>query len=241
MLEPAAAAADEDVRVVRVGRRAEDADRRRGNTPQHVHEHSRRLGAPAAEIHDGAMGGAGRAERIGQEFAEQDRRIDEHVVVGRCKRRAVARGRRESGGNAPARGHLEGDPGRCLLPAVEIHERARTIHDPGRRPQEPAVVGSPPLLGVAQPCGVADRDSGGALRIDDPGDRGVLAKRQGIAGWAHGDDIADVLPGIHEPVGTRCPVGDHEAAATWRIRDLQLDDIRRPVLRDGHAIEELWS
>jgi len=44
-------------------------------------------------------------------------------------------------------------------------------------------------------CGVADRDSGGVLRIDDPGDRGVLAERQGIAGGAQCDDIADVLPG----------------------------------------------
>ena len=241
MLETAAPASDEDVGVVAVRGRTEDGDRRRRDPLQHVDKDSRRLGAAAAEIDDRTMQGAGRAEPIRQELAQQDGRIDEHVVVGRRIRRAVDRCRRQSGRNAPARGHLEGDSGGSLLPAVEIHERARTIHDSRARPQEPPVVGPSPLVRIPQSGLIANRDSRGAIRIDDPGNRRILLDGQGLAGGADGDDVTDVLPGVHEPIGTRCPIGNDEAGATGGMRDLQLNDVRRPVGGDGDVVIELWS
>ena len=241
MLEAAAAAADEDVRVVGVRGRAEDADRRRRDALQHVDEDPRGVRSAAAEIDDGAMGSAGRAEPIRQELAQQDRSVDEHVVVWGRVHRAVDGRRNQTRGHAPPCRHLERDTGRCLLPPVEIHERARTIHDSRARPQEPAVVGPSPLIRIPQSSGIAHRDPVSALGVDDPRDRRIVLNGQGIARGAHGDDLTDVLPRVHEPIRAGRPVRNDESAATRRIGDLELDEIRGPVRGDGHAVGELWT
>src|SRR3989442_13872010 len=88
---------------------------------------------------------------------------------------------------------------------------------------------------------MANRDRAGALRVGDPGDRGVLVDGKWIAGGADRDDVPDVLPRIHEPIGARGPVWDDDTARIRGIVDLHLDQICGAVRRNRDAIVELGS
>jgi len=74
-----------------------------------------------------------------------------HAVVGRCKRSCCRSWSARAGGDAPAAGTWK-VTWPCLLPASEIHERARTHPRPDVDRQEQRVVGPPPLLESRSPA-----------------------------------------------------------------------------------------
>ena len=231
VLEPAAAGADNEERVMAVGELAHE----RGRGLDDSLEVARELGpVRCAEVVRGdGVGEAGGLESQDLLVADEDRAVVERIEVGRDESVGPSRDGVEPGRNAlPVGVGEDGDGHRVLEAAGDVHE------DAGRG-DEAAVVAE---VAVGDEAGegvdiVARDDGGGLSGADAPDVLGGFLPGEGTAGAVHGLEVLDVLGVVHDPVVARRP-GRH-----LEVLDLALeavgaeDDVvvvgRRPL--HGHG------